>query len=404
MDLSRVENDLTIIIRADGTVTFGFGSHSIRDDGTLARDDDAPWFSASGVDRLIGGSGDDTFIFEGEAPDALTLDGGEGADTLLMLGTDTTWFISAADAGTVRNVQFRGIENLTGGIDNSDTFVLGANGALSGVMDGNAGGFDTLVLDGGAFETLSYAAISPHAGTIRLDDRLVTYDGLEPIIDNTVTTHRVIDMTSGKDLDAVLSAVADGRLMLSGTTFESITFTKPTASLTIRGIGGTDAVTIQTLDLGATALVVEAETIRVLAGQTLTSLADITFDATAAVSVGTGNTVTASLSAQVLVEGTIRTGGALVLKATADETIVLSSFLGSASIDSTTLASAIIGGGATIEARALAVVATTAVTLETTATGVTVSVLDITSNQTTIAGIRDGASITVGTAALAARR
>ena len=103
--------------------------------------------------------------------------------------------------------------------------------------------------------------------------------------------------------DAVLSSVAEGRLMLSGSTFESITFIKPTASLTVRGIGGADAVTVHTLDLGATALVVEAETIRVLSGQALTSLADIIFDATAAVSVGTGNTVTASLSAQVLVGG-----------------------------------------------------------------------------------------------------
>ena len=39
-------------------------------------------------------------------------------------------------------------------------------GSLSGVMDGGDGGFDSLVLNGGTFESVTYVAFDAHSGTI----------------------------------------------------------------------------------------------------------------------------------------------------------------------------------------------------------------------------------------------
>ena len=75
---------------------------------------------------------------------------GDG-DTLEIGGKPgQAWNITGADSGTAEGgVTFSGIENLTGGADNEDTFTVSEGGRLSGVMDGGAGGFDTLVTTGG---------------------------------------------------------------------------------------------------------------------------------------------------------------------------------------------------------------------------------------------------------------
>ena len=89
------------------------------------------------------------------------------------LTDDTSWEISAADAGKMvfggSEIAFSGIENLEGAADNEDTFTVTEGGSLSGVMDGGAAGFDTLVLNGGSYDTVVYTVTGPTSGTIDRD-------------------------------------------------------------------------------------------------------------------------------------------------------------------------------------------------------------------------------------------
>jgi len=195
--------------------------------------------------------------------------GGSGQDTLVGPSLDSVWTISGEGSGQVGSVTFSGVENLQGASHNQDTFVLGEAGRLAGVLDGGAGGFDTLVLDGGVFASVVYTATSGSSGTIERDGQLLTYDGLEPIIDNSVVASRVI-ATSAFDDEAALTDNGDGTLTLASVslipTFESITFAKPSSSLTINlgaDLGlpflSEDVLTVHSLDAEGMDLTINGE-------------------------------------------------------------------------------------------------------------------------------------------------
>ena len=190
--------------------------------------------------------------------------GGSGNDTLFGFHTDTTWNITGADSGLVEGISFAGFENLSGQADNQDTFVLSSSGSLSGILDGGDGGFDTLVLDGGNYETVTYQAYDPNSGTIQRDGDLLTYAGLEPIT-NTGTANAVVFSTGNfDDFDASLTDNGNGTLTLAGTTFEDVTFNDPGTSLTIN-LGDDpiplvkDSLTINSFDLSGVNLTVNGE-------------------------------------------------------------------------------------------------------------------------------------------------
>src|SRR5437899_4255246 len=87
--------------------------------------------------------------------------GGSGTDTLVGPASSNTWTISDTDTGTVNLVTFRSIENLVGGSE-SDTFVLGPSGKVTGHISGGDGD-DVLV----AADTPNTWTISgPDAGTL----------------------------------------------------------------------------------------------------------------------------------------------------------------------------------------------------------------------------------------------
>ena len=179
----------------------------------------------------------------------LTFDGGQGQDTLFGPALKTTWNITGLNTGNVDAVNFNNIENLTGAVNNEDTFVFSNDGGLSGTVDGAAGGFDTLVLDGGNYNSAVYSATSPDSGSISLDSKLITYAGLEPIVDNTVVNDRTFDATANND-QIVLEQDASGKnkISSSNSTFESIVFLNPSNSLTINAGDGQDTITVKSLD------------------------------------------------------------------------------------------------------------------------------------------------------------
>jgi hypothetical protein len=216
--------------------------------------------TGSGDDSVIGalnpvsidtGSGSDTLDYSVQTL-SLTLDlssgdllgiesivGGGGDDTLLGTTADATWNITGTDSDDVAGISFSSFENLTGQADNEDTFIVSTNGSLSGLMDGGDGGFDSMVLDGGSFNSVEYTAFDAHSGLIDRDGVVLNYAGLEPITDTSTVADRVISTSS---LDDRATLTDNGSTMTLAPvspffTFESVTFNDPTNSLTIN-LGG----------------------------------------------------------------------------------------------------------------------------------------------------------------------
>ncbi len=122
--------------------------------------------SFANIEQLVGGSGDDNFIFESGGSISGFVEGGGQVFGDTVVGPDAvnTWNITGNNAGTlVSHGVFTGIENLLGGNQN-DTFSFGAGGAMSGLIDGGAGyapdsvgGADQVITP--AVDTLDYSAL-----------------------------------------------------------------------------------------------------------------------------------------------------------------------------------------------------------------------------------------------------
>ena len=155
----------TLTLTADGQLTIGGETRALADVSELA---------------ITGTGGDDILLLDLAIPLTVpvSFDGGDGSDTLVGPTSDVTWAITGPDAGTVAGVAFASVENLTGSPDNQDTFDLAAGGSLSGLIDGGAGGFDSLVVSG---TTVVSNPTDAHSGSLILDGNTIRYTGLEPI-------------------------------------------------------------------------------------------------------------------------------------------------------------------------------------------------------------------------------
>ncbi|MEO8272583.1 MAG: hypothetical protein ABI620_00785, partial [Chloroflexota bacterium] len=182
-------------------------------------------------------SGDDLMLHTAQAPVPTSIDLGDGFDVLRGPVADTAWTIDGADSGHLGDVTFGNVENLTGAADNHDTFTVAGTGSLAGIVDGGAGGFDTIVLDGGTFTNLAYRATGPDAGWILRDSDFLVYRGMEPIIDNTDVVNRAFVGTAIADQVVLRRDPGTGLLVIESdndvATFESVSFPDPTGSLTI---------------------------------------------------------------------------------------------------------------------------------------------------------------------------
>ncbi|MCB9928999.1 MAG: LEPR-XLL domain-containing protein [Alphaproteobacteria bacterium] len=209
----------------------------------------------------------------------ISFDGAGGDDVVAGPAADALWTIDGHNSGSVANLSFTNVESVEGQADNEDTFVVGAAGVLDGVIDGGAGGFDSMVLDGGSFDSVVYTATGPNSGSINRDGVTLVYDGLEPLYDQTGTNDLVIDLTAISDEATVFQDGGNVRVESTDGTFESVIAALPTSSLTINlgddlglipangdeldvpiisQING-DVLTVGTLDLGAAAFTVNGE-------------------------------------------------------------------------------------------------------------------------------------------------
>jgi len=110
----------------------------------------------SGFESVQGGSANDTFTLGVAGALTGVVRGGDGVDTLVGpspgLGSITEWNITSSGGGNIRDVDFEGIENLTGG-NHLDRFLFNTAGEVTGTINGGASGT-------GERDQVSYAAVA----------------------------------------------------------------------------------------------------------------------------------------------------------------------------------------------------------------------------------------------------
>ena len=217
-----------------------------------------------GVEHLVGGSGRDDFVLANTAPalaasaaiptSTVTIDGGAGANSLHGPAFDTIWTIDGPDRGHVAGVGFENIGSLVGAPGNHDSFVIQPTGSVSGTIAGGAGGYDSIIANGGV-DSVRYSIGQVFGdGVLGLDARTFSFTGMEPVdIHGPVGTVTFQGSTGDDVVDLhALSGQADLVNEISGTSdglpFEVLRFANPTDKLVLELLGGTDDVTVTSLD------------------------------------------------------------------------------------------------------------------------------------------------------------
>ncbi|MCA9072162.1 MAG: hypothetical protein KDA84_24710, partial [Planctomycetaceae bacterium] len=205
----------------------------------------------TGVVIVVGSNLDETLRLDASigASFSVSFAGGAGIDELVGPGIDNTWEVTGNGVGTLNtHVSFQELENLTGGVDNQDTFVFGQNGALSGMVEGGDRGFDTVVFNG-TYNTVGYHVTGSDSGVITLGEEVVEFDGMEPILITEAAEVFTYDGTIGDDVITLRDIPdANGVAMEIVGTGETIQFVNPTEKLVINGRLGEDEITVQSLD------------------------------------------------------------------------------------------------------------------------------------------------------------
>jgi hypothetical protein len=102
----------------------------------------------SNVQNVSGGTANDTFVMGTSGWLLGSINGGGGTDSLVGPNIGTNWYVTGANSGAIASTHFTGIADLTGG-SGGDTFQFSSHAAVSGTVDG-----------GGGTNTLDYALYS----------------------------------------------------------------------------------------------------------------------------------------------------------------------------------------------------------------------------------------------------
>ncbi len=114
-------------------------------------------------------------------------------------------------------------------------------------------GFDSLAIQGGTFDTITYSPLDPNTGSIALDGVNLTYTNIEPIDDLNAADNVTFSGTGGDDTISIVngnvvtdaSTCPDGcqTIEIQSPQFENITFANKT-NVTIDGGDGDDNITL----------------------------------------------------------------------------------------------------------------------------------------------------------------
>ena len=291
--------------------------------------------STSGVSRVVvlGGAGDDV-VDVANLPTGLTViyDGGAGANTIGGPSSSTAWSVTGADSGSIGagSVSFSHAGHLVGAAGNRDTFTLGTGGSLSGLLDGGAGGYDTLVV-AGSRGTIVSSGTDAHSGTILVDGTALRYTGLEPIaVSGGVVTVNQLGATTVSATGSIVTVAGGGETVNVDTSaLTSLSITSPGtvtvgASLVLPGV----ALTIQATQIIAGGVTIDTTSTSGNGDITLTA---VSTDDGSSTTLG----LTASADAEITLNGTVVKGGAITFTATATSSPSATTALAVATVTST---------------------------------------------------------------------
>ncbi|MFT5129212.1 MAG: hypothetical protein ACI8W8_002834, partial [Rhodothermales bacterium] len=109
---------------------------------------------------------------------------------------------------------------------------------------GNGAGVDSLNLINAPGTTLTYTPVNATDGTIDIDGNIVTFTGLEPVVQSGSLANVIVtDATTGDQTITITNVGAD-QTNVAASAFEDLTFANPSASFTFNSGVGDDAVTI----------------------------------------------------------------------------------------------------------------------------------------------------------------
>ncbi|MFT5325235.1 MAG: hypothetical protein ACI8P0_003103 [Planctomycetaceae bacterium] len=218
------------------------------------------------IDKVAGGSGDDTLAGLAAAGGVWTVDTTStyvSTNSLEFLGIDNLAGSSAADTFNVMlsatvDIDAGGII-INAGNGDDRLMVDVASGNIDREITFNGGGQtigDELALTGGGtFASVTHRFINASDGSIAITgNSTVNYTGLEPINDNLNATDRVFEFTGAGELITLSDDgdAGDGQSFIDSVLGESVTFNNPTDSLTIEvttnGGSGSDFIAIEDLD------------------------------------------------------------------------------------------------------------------------------------------------------------
>lgn len=202
-------------------------------------------------------------------------------------------------------------------------------------FDGGAGGWDTLIITGGAVARESVTQRSPHDGVFDLDGLRVQYTNLEPLTDNSAAASLTVNGTAGADTVTISDGPGAGQATISSPTFESYTFANKT-NVVFDGQGGGDSVTLNnptnpsglaSFTIQNVGTVTQAATIPYPSfGFTATGTVsgDATYSTAGALTIGglhatLGVTLTAS---KVTINGPVSANGGLAVRITTNRLII----------------------------------------------------------------------------------
>ena len=176
-------------------------------------------------------------------------DGKGGSDELIGPDVSVDWRVTGDNSGQIdavnnNHVTFENVEDLTGGVDNEDNFIFNESGSISGRVEGGAGGFDTVTIEGGNYNNVSYVATGPDSGIVDLDGQLIRYFGFEPIVNTGNVVDASFEATAGADTFTIIDGVPGTEVILDSIngTFEDTTTALPSHSLRVNAGDGDDTI------------------------------------------------------------------------------------------------------------------------------------------------------------------
>jgi len=134
------------------------------------------------------------------------------------------------------------------GSSDDDTLAIDFSGGnpipAAGIVyqGGGPGDNDTLTLINGAASSINYTFFDAHSGTVEIDGGLISFSGLEPIVNDLVIP--VQTFSFGALDDDVVLTIGEELSTISSPTSETVTFRNPSEALHVSTDGGDDAITV----------------------------------------------------------------------------------------------------------------------------------------------------------------